>query len=93
MIRKERAKALSFPQYRKGMTIMAQTPTIHNAARYGEIARTVLMPGDPLRAKYIAEKFFENPRLSAISAISIAIPVPGRARKSASWPAAWAPAP
>lgn len=40
-----------------------QTPTIHNAARYGEIAKTVLMPGDPLRAKYIAEKFLDNPRL------------------------------
>lgn len=40
-----------------------QTPTIHNAAKYGEIAKTVLMPGDPLRAKYIAEKFLENPRL------------------------------
>lgn len=42
---------------------MSQTPTIHNAARLGEIAKTVLMPGDPLRAKYIAEKFLENPRL------------------------------
>lgn len=42
---------------------MAQTPTIHNAAKYGEIAKTVLMPGDPLRAKYIAEKFFDAPKL------------------------------
>nr|WP_305136937.1 purine-nucleoside phosphorylase [uncultured Schaedlerella sp.] len=40
-----------------------QTPTIHNAAKKGEIARTVLMPGDPLRAKYIAETFLEQPRL------------------------------
>ena len=39
------------------------TPTVHNAARKGEIAKTVLMPGDPLRAKYIAEKFLENPKL------------------------------
>ena len=52
-----------FPKYKKGNCIMANTPTIHNAAKYGEIAKTVLMPGDPLRAKYIAEKFFENPRL------------------------------
>ena len=41
----------------------ADAPTLHNAAQYGEIAKTVLMPGDPLRAKYIAETFLENPRL------------------------------
>ena len=35
--------------------------TPHNKANKGEIAKTVLMPGDPLRAKYIAEKFLENP--------------------------------
>ena len=28
---------------------------IHNEAKYGEIAKKVLMPGDPLRAKYIAD--------------------------------------
>jgi purine-nucleoside phosphorylase len=40
----------------------AQTiPTAHIEAQEGEIARTVLMPGDPLRAKFIAETFFENP--------------------------------
>ncbi len=37
-------------------------PTPHNAARLGEIAKTVLMPGDPLRAKFVAETFLENPR-------------------------------
>ena len=37
--------------------------TPHNEARPGDFARTVLMPGDPLRAKFIAETFFENPRL------------------------------
>ena len=31
--------------------------TPHNAANKGEIAKTVLMPGDPLRAKYIAETY------------------------------------
>ncbi len=36
--------------------------TPHNQAGKGEIARTVLMPGDPLRAKYIAEKYLENVR-------------------------------
>ena len=42
---------------------MANTPTPHNEAKLGEIAKTVLMPGDPLRAKYIAENFLENPKL------------------------------
>lgn len=35
--------------------------TPHNAANNGDIAKTVLMPGDPLRAKYIAETYLENP--------------------------------
>ena len=35
--------------------------TPHNAAQPGDIAKTVLMPGDPLRAKYIAETYLENP--------------------------------
>ena len=39
------------------------TPTIHNRALKGEIAKTVLMPGDPLRAKFIAENFLSSPRL------------------------------
>ena len=34
--------------------------TPHNSAKYGEIAKTVLMPGDPLRAKFIAETFLED---------------------------------
>lgn len=34
--------------------------TPHNAAKEGDIAKTVLMPGDPLRAKYIAEKYLED---------------------------------
>lgn len=36
------------------------TPTPHNAAVIGDIAETVIMPGDPLRAKFIAESFLEN---------------------------------
>jgi len=36
-------------------------PTPHNAAEKGKIAKTVLMPGDPLRAAFIAETFLENP--------------------------------
>jgi len=35
-------------------------PTIHIEAQLGEIAKTVLMPGDPLRAKFIAENFLTD---------------------------------
>ncbi len=35
-------------------------PTPHNRAVKGDIAKTVLMPGDPLRAKYIAKNFLED---------------------------------
>lgn len=35
--------------------------SIHIEAKKGEIAETILLPGDPLRAKWIAETFFENP--------------------------------
>ena len=38
-------------------------PTPHNVAKYGEIAKTVLMPGDPLRSKFIAENFLKDPVL------------------------------
>lgn len=37
--------------------------TPHNSAEKGQFAKTVLMPGDPLRAKFIAETFLENPIL------------------------------
>lgn len=40
---------------------MPQVPTPHNEANIGEIAETVLMPGDPLRAKYIAENYLTDP--------------------------------
>ena len=35
-------------------------PTPHINAKLGDFAKTVLMPGDPLRAKFIAETFFED---------------------------------
>lgn len=35
--------------------------SVHIGAKENEIAETVLLPGDPLRAKYIAETFLENP--------------------------------
>ena len=38
-------------------------PTPHIAARKEDIAKTVLMPGDPLRAKFIAENFLTDPVL------------------------------
>lgn len=37
-----------------------QTPTPHIGARSGQIAKTVIMAGDPLRAKFMAENFLEN---------------------------------
>ena len=37
--------------------------TPHNRAKNGDFAKTVLMPGDPLRAQFIAETFLESPRL------------------------------
>jgi len=37
-------------------------PTPHITAKEGEFAKTVLMPGDPLRAKFIAETYLENPK-------------------------------
>jgi len=40
---------------------MATTPTPHIGAQYGEIAETVIMAGDPLRIKFMAEKFLDNP--------------------------------
>ena len=36
--------------------------SVHIGAKKGDIAETILLPGDPLRAKWIAETFFENPK-------------------------------
>ena len=55
---KTRTKAI---QFRKGRKHTMSTP--HNAAQMGDFAKTVLMPGDPLRAKFIAETFLEDARL------------------------------
>jgi purine-nucleoside phosphorylase len=38
-------------------------PTPHITAKAGDFAKTVLMPGDPLRAKFIAEAYLDNPVL------------------------------
>lgn len=37
--------------------------TPHNAAQPGDFAKTVLMPGDPLRAKFIADTFLDGAKL------------------------------
>ena len=42
---------------------MDKTPTPHIGARKGEIADTVIMAGDPLRAKFMAENYLDNPVL------------------------------
>ena len=39
---------------------MESTPTPHNGAHLDDIAKTVLMPGDPLRARYIADNYLED---------------------------------
>ena len=41
----------------------ATTPTPQNEAKLGDFAKTVLMPGDPLRSKFIVENFLEDPKL------------------------------
>ena len=38
-------------------------PTPHITAELADFAETVLMPGDPLRSKFIAEKFLEDAKL------------------------------
>jgi purine-nucleoside phosphorylase len=35
--------------------------TVHIGAKQGDIAETILLPGDPLRARFVAEKYLENP--------------------------------
>ena len=42
---------------------MLTTPTPHISAKPGDFGKTVLLPGDPLRSKFIAENFLENPVL------------------------------
>ena len=39
---------------------MNNTPTPHIGAKFGDIAETVIMAGDPLRVKFMAETFLEN---------------------------------
>ena len=41
---------------------MSNIPTPHIDAKEGEIAQTILLPGDPLRARFIADNFLDNVR-------------------------------
>ena len=63
--------------------------TPHNQAEKGQIAKTVLMPGDPLRAKYIAENFLTEVQQLTKCAICMAIPESIKAGKFLSWEAVW----
>ena len=45
------------------LTTNISIPTPHINAKKGDFAETVLMPGDPKRAKFVADKFLENPVL------------------------------
>ncbi|XMR55417.1 purine-nucleoside phosphorylase [Escherichia coli] len=56
----------------------------------GAFADTVLMPGDPLRAKYIAETFLENVEQVCDVATCSVSPAPTRVVASPSWVTAWA---
>lgn len=47
----------------KNKSKQGKTPTPHNAAKKGQIAPTVLMPGDPERAEWIARTFLNNAKL------------------------------
>ena len=42
---------------------MSNIPTPHISAQAGDFAETVLMPGDPLRAQYIAKEFLTGAQL------------------------------
>lgn len=56
--KKETVKRETEKRRKKGRISMA---TPHNSANPGQIAKSVLLPGDPLRAKFIAENFLTDP--------------------------------
>ena len=53
--------------------------TPHNSAKPGDYAEAVLLPGDPLRAKWIAETFLTDVCWSIRCAIAWATPAAGKA--------------
>ena len=52
---------------------MSNVPTPHIKAKMGEIAEKILMPGDPLRAKFIAENYLSD-AVCVLSLIHISEP-------------------
>ena len=68
---------------------MSNTPTAHNSAKAGDFAKTVLMPGDPLRAKYIAETYLENPRQVTAVRNMLDIPELTKEKRFPLWAEAW----
>ncbi len=62
------------------------TPTPHNAAVEGQIAKTVLMPGDPLRAKLLCRpRTWRTLSSSTPFATCLVIPAPTRDNQSPLW--------
>ena len=57
------------------MTELQKTPTPHIGAKQGEIAETILLPGDPLRAKLYRRTFLTDANSSSQREICTVIPV------------------
>lgn len=72
------------------MTELQNTPTPHIGAKQGEIAETILLPGDPLRAKYIAEHFLTDAKQFNTTRNMYGLPAIIRANACLSWELAWA---
>ena len=68
---------------------MSNVPTPHNSGKMGDFAKTVLMPGDPLRAKYIAETYLDNPRQVNGVRNMLGYTEPIMGKKFQSWVRAW----
>ena len=67
-----------------------ESPSACIAAEEGVIAKAVLMPGDPLRAKFVAGTIWKNRCASIPCGICWAIPAPIRVGNCPSWVTAWA---
>ena len=63
--------------------------TPHNQANKGDIAKTVLMPGDPLRAKYLAETYLENVKQFMRQEACLAIQERIKEKKFLLWVRVW----
>ena len=63
--------------------------TPHNQANKGDIAKTVLMPGDPLRAKYLAETYLENVKNLMRQEVCLAIQEHIKEKKFLLWVQVW----